>query len=122
MQSESDQRPELQSPHNLTINTTSVDRSLLCLAVGQVVINLPGGLPPRAPLHRMHWSDWVYAVFVAGWGLWSAYWLVQFGLAHFSNPRWGEPVGLFGLQLLLSLALLEWGVLVPLRVGKRYNK
>jgi len=41
MQSEGEQQQEAQSPPNITINTTSVDRSLLCMAVGQMNVIRP---------------------------------------------------------------------------------
>jgi hypothetical protein len=54
-QSEGINPPEAQSPPPpppppVTVNTVSVDRSLLCVAVGQVVINIVW----RAP--RLQWK------------------------------------------------------------------
>ena len=44
--------PEAQSPPPppVTVNTVSVDRSLLCVAVGQIVINIVWRAPSRVPL------------------------------------------------------------------------
>ncbi len=110
---------EAQSPQQpVNVNTVSIDRSLLCVAVGQVVINVGLRAPTRPPLHRMGWSHWVWVLLLGGFGLYSAFWLAVFALAHASSGRWGVPVGLFGGSVLLSLALLEWGVLGPRRAGR----
>lgn len=42
--------PEAQSPPALSVNTISIDRSLLCVAVGQIVINIIWRIPRRSPL------------------------------------------------------------------------
>lgn len=108
----SDQR---QPPPTIS---ASVDRSLLCFAVGQIVINISWRIPARPPLHRPDWTHWAFVLLVGSFGLWSAWWLSQFGVAHASHPKWLVPIGLFGAQVLLSLLLLEWGIFRPMREAK----
>lgn len=96
----------------------SVDNSLFSFAVGQIVINASWRIPARPPLHRPGWTHWAFVLLVGGFGLWSAWWLSQFGVAHASNPKWLLPIGLFGAQVLVSLALLEWGFFGPRRAAK----
>lgn len=115
MRSEGSQKQNTQAPPNITINTTSVDRSLLCFAVGQIIINIAWRIPQRPPLHRLGPTHWLWAALLGGFGMWSAYWLAVFAMAHASNPKWTEPIVLFGGSILLCLVLLEWGVFAPLR-------
>lgn len=104
-----------QNQANITINTTSVDRSLLCFAVGQIVINVSWRMPERPPLHRPGWVHWAFLLLVGGFGAWSAWWLAQFGVAHASHPKWLVPIGLFGVQVCLSLLALDWVFFGPMR-------
>lgn len=123
MQHEGKQQKEAQSPQSVplgTKNTTvSISQSAFCLVyMGQIVINVPRLVPARPPLHQPGWTHCAFVLLVGGFGLWSAWWLSQFGVAHASNPKWLVPIGLFGVQVLLSLALLEWGIFRPMRAAK----
>lgn len=120
MQSEGKNPPEAQSPPPppITVNTASIDRSLLCLAVGQIVINIIWRAPRRPPLQRLQWSHWLVVAVLVPSAIWSAWWLVQFAVAHTTTNQWSTPLVLFTTQLVLSLALLEWGVLRPVRMAR----
>jgi len=83
------------------------------------VINVIWRAPRRPPLQRLQWSHWLFVAVLVPSAIWSAWWLVQFAVAHTTTNQWSTPLVLLTTQLVLSLALLEWGVLKPVRMTKQ---